>query len=75
MHSENTIKYHVQKFYVKIAFWGQHLTGLSIEKFKNSVFVVLKKKSAKKPTIYDSLFLIAIYSPINDDRHPSEMSN
>ena len=30
-------------------------------------------ESAKKPTIYDLLFLIAIYSPKNDSKHPSEM--
>ena len=32
-------------------------------------------ESAKKPTIYYLLFLIAIYSPKNDKRHPSEMRN
>ena len=32
-------------------------------------------ESAKKPTIYDLLFLIAIYAPKNDNKHPSEMRN
>ena len=45
-HSKNLfIKYHYQKFYIKFAFSGQHLTRLSIEKFKNSVFGVLIKIS------------------------------
>ena len=32
-------------------------------------------QSAEEPTIYDLLFLVAIYSPKNDNRHPSEISN
>ena len=31
--------------------------------------------SAKKPTIYDLLFLIALYSPKYFNKHPSEMRN
>ena len=32
-------------------------------------------ESVKELTIYDLLFLIAIYSPNNDNMHPSEMRN
>ena len=32
-------------------------------------------KSAKRFNNYDLLFLIAIYSPNNDNKHPSEMRN
>ena len=52
---------------------------------KKSVFVVLIKASidvvnfstelAKKPTIYDLLFLIAIYSPENGNKLPCDMRN
>ena len=61
---------------IKFAFSGQHWTGLSIEKCKNSVSAVLIKKSisvlnfstesAKKTSIYGLLFFIAISSPKND---------
>ena len=30
-------------------------------------------ESVKKPTVYDLLFLIAIYYPKNDNKHSSEM--
>ena len=32
-------------------------------------------ESAEKKTIYGLSFLIAIYSPQNDSKHPSEMKN
>ena len=32
-------------------------------------------ESSKKPTLYDMLFLTAIYSPKNDNKHSSEMRN
>ena len=32
-------------------------------------------ESAKELTLYDFLFLIAIYSSNNDSKHPSEMRN
>ena len=32
-------------------------------------------ESAKELTLYDMLFLIAIYSPNNDNKHLSEMRN
>ena len=32
-------------------------------------------ESAKKPTLFDLLFLIAIYSPKNENKHPSETRN
>ena len=32
-------------------------------------------QSAKELILYDLLFLIAIYSPNNDNKHPSEMRN
>ena len=32
-------------------------------------------ESAEKSAIYDMLFLTAIYSPKNDNKHPSEMRN
>ena len=37
------IRYHEQKFCIKFAFSVQHWTGLSIEKYKTSVFGVLIK--------------------------------
>ena len=53
--------------------------------FKNLVFEVLRKvsttvlnfsaESAKKTRIYNLLFLIATYSPKNDNKHPSETRN
>ena len=61
-HSEHLfIKYHEQKFCMKFAFSGQHWTGLSMEKCKNSIFGVLIKvsilalnfstESVKKPSV------------------------
>ena len=45
-HSKNlSIKYHEQNFCIRFAFLGQHLTGLSIGKFKNLVSGVLMKIS------------------------------
>ena len=54
-------------------------------KCKDSVFVMLIKisisvlkfstESAKRPTIFVLLFLIAIYYPKNDNKHPSEKNN
>ena len=32
-------------------------------------------KSGEKPTIYDLLFLVLIYSPKNNNKHPSEIRN
>ena len=32
-------------------------------------------ESDEKPTIHDLLFLVAAYSPKNDNKHPSEMRN
>ena len=65
-----------KKIASKLAFSGQHWTGLYIEKCKNSVSEVLIKisisllnfstESAKKPSIYGLLFFIAICSPKND---------
>ena len=59
--------------------------NFSSKNIKKSVFVVLTKASiyvvnfstelAKKPTIYDLLFLIAIYSPENDNKLPCNMRN
>ena len=52
---------------------------------KKSVFGVFNKisisvlnfstNSAKKPTNYDLVFLTAIYSPKNDNKHPRKMRN
>ena len=61
-------KYHDQKFYIKTAFPGQHWTGISIAKFCKYKII----ESAKVPAIYGLLFLIATYSPINDNKHSSE---
>ena len=48
----------------------------SVNLIKISISVLnFSTESTKKPTIYDSLFLIAIYSPENDSKHPSEMRN
>ena len=33
------------------------------------------KVSLKETTIYNSIFLIALYSPKNDNKQPSEMRN
>ena len=42
-HSENiSIKYHEQKLCLKFSFSGQYWIGLSIEKFRNSVFPELR---------------------------------
>ena len=42
-HSENlSIKYHEQKLCIKFSFSGQYWIGLSIEKFRNSVFAELR---------------------------------
>ena len=71
-----SIKYHEQKFYIKFAFLGQHLTGLSFEKFKNLVFGVLTEISISVLNqLNDLLFFIAIYSPKGDNKHPPEMRN
>ena len=86
-HSENlSIKYYEQKCYIKFAFSGQHWTRLSMEKCKKNQFLgcliktsisVLNSnnESAKKPTVYDLLFLIAIYYPKNQNKRPSDMRN
>ena len=43
---------------------------------KISVLVLnFSAESAKKPTIYNLLFLIAIYFPKNNNKHPPEMGN
>ena len=80
-----SIKYHEQKFCIKFACSGQYWTGKSIEKCKNPVFGVLIKitiwvlnfitESAKKPKVYHLLFFTAIYSPKNDNKHPSKKRN
>ena len=45
-HSKDlSIKYHEQKFCIRFAFFGQHLTRLSIGKFKNLISGVLMKIS------------------------------
>ena len=84
--SENhPIKYHEQKFCIKFAFPGSidqeylskhvkiQFLGVSI---KMSIPVLdFSTESAKELTLYDLLFLIAIYSLNNDNRHPSEIRN
>ena len=43
---------------------------------KNSISVLnFSTESAKKSIIYGFLFLIALYSAKNDNKHPSEMRN
>ena len=49
-------------------FWG------SLLKISILVFSIITE-SAEKKTIYGLSFLIAIYSPQNDSKHPSEMKN
>ena len=80
-HSQNlSLKCHGQKFCIKAAISGQHWIGLSIEKCeKFLIFEVFNKntnfstKSAKKPAIYNLLFLIPIWSSKNDYKHLSEI--
>ena len=86
-HSKNrAIKYHEQKFCIKFAFERiieQYES--SIESCENSVFwgsikmsipaLNFSAESAKKLTLHDLLSLIAIYSPNNDNKHPSKMRN
>ena len=85
-HSENlSIKYHEQKFLSTLLFQGSIEQGYQSNNVKNSVLGCLIKtsisalnfstESAKERTINDLLFLIAIYSPKNDNRHPSKMRN
>ena len=85
-HSENLfIKYHEQRFSIKFAFSGQHWTRLSIKECKKIQFlgclkisisvVKFSTESANERKIYDLLLLIAIYSPKNDNKHPSKMRN
>ena len=50
----------------KFSFWGYLI------KMSNSV-LNFSTESAK-PTIYDFLFLITLYSPKNHNKHPSEMA-
>ena len=81
------IKYHEQKFCIKFAFQGsiEKCIEKSIENCKTSVFGLSTKmsipvlnfstESAKELTLYGLLFLIAIYSPKNDNKHSSEMRN
>ena len=80
-HSEDGfIKYHEQNLSIKFAFSMQHGTRLSIKQWKKTPFleclikIYFSTESAKEPTIYDFLILIALYSPKNDNKHPSEMS-
>ena len=37
--------------------------------------LIFSTESAKELALYDLLFLIAIYSPNNDNKHPSETRN
>ena len=80
------IKYHEQKFSIKFAFSGKHWTRLCIEQCKKIQFLgcLIKisnsglnfsTESARERTVYDLLFLIVIYSPKNDNKHPSKMRN
>ena len=86
-HSENhSIKYHEQKFCIKFTFQGIIQQDYLLKR-ENSIFGMSVKmsipvlnfstESAKELTLYDLLFLIAIYSPnINsDNKNPSEMRN
>ena len=52
----------------KLQFW-RCLIKISISVLNFSI------ESVKKPTVYDLLHLIAIYSPKNDNKDPSEMRN
>ena len=76
----------IQKFSIKFAFSGQHWTELSIGQCKKFQFLEclikisisvlnFSNESAKEPIIHDVLFLIAIHSSKNDNKHHSEMRN
>ena len=63
---------------VKMVFLGQHRTGLSknVKIFSFGIFygnINVSTESAKKPTTFDLLFLIAIYSVKNGNKHLSEI--
>ena len=57
-----------QNMQKKFSFWGSLIKiSISVQNFST--------ESAEKSTIYNLLFLVAIYSPKNDNKHPSEMRN
>ena len=51
----------------KLSFWGVNKMSIQLLNFSTG--------SAKELTLYDFLFLNAIYSPNNDNKHPSEKRN
>ena len=75
----------MSKRFTYIYFLRAALSRMIYWKTKNSVFGVLIKisisllnfstESAKKPTIYDLMFLIVIYAPKNHNKHLSKMIN
>ena len=77
------IKYHEQKFFIKSAFSGQHWTGLSMEKSKNSVLGVLVENinfsfdwNQQFMTCYSSMqfILLKIASLWNEKLAPQQQS-
>ena len=61
-----------------MVFLGQHRTGLwkNVKIFSFGIFygnINVSTESAKKPTTFDLLFLIAIYSVKNGNKHLSEI--
>ena len=65
--------------WTKTAFSGQHWTGdhpsKSVKKFGSNKKINFSNELVKKQTIYDLLFIIAIYSPQNVNKQSSEMKN
>ena len=54
----------------------QDFLSKNVNKFSFSFSVLnFSTESAKKTTIYDFIFLIALYSPKNDNKDPSETRN
>ena len=47
----------------------------NVKNFRSNKKIYFSTESIKKPIIYDLLFLIAIYSLQNVDKHLSEMKN
>ena len=84
-HSENhSIKHHEQKFRIKFAFQSSIEQTLYRNMWKLSFWGINKNVNSstefqywisKNLTLYDLLFLIAIYSPNSYNKHHSEMIN
>ena len=72
------VKYHERKFRIRFAFIEQDYLLNNVKNFSFWLSISVPNSSTeltKEPTIYDFIFLTALYFPKNDNKHPVEMRN